>query len=89
MSEALASNPAAPGGREAVIVGGARTAIGRLLGSLAGFSGAELGGIAIKAALERAGLFTANPDHVIMGQVLQADAEQNPARQSAVAAGFP
>jgi hypothetical protein len=56
MSEALSSSVGTPAGREPVIVGGARTAIGRLLGSLAGFSGAELGGIAIKAALERSGV---------------------------------
>ena len=43
----------------------------------------------VKAALERAALFTANPDDVIIGQVLQADAGQNPARQAAVAAGSP
>ena len=89
MSEALGSNPAAPGGREAVIVGGARTAIGRLLGSLAGFSGAELGGIAIKAALERAGISGDQVGYVIMGQVLQAGAGQIPARQAAVTAGIP
>ena len=89
MSEAPASNPAAPAGREAVIVGGARTAIGRLLGSLAGFSGAELGGIAIKAALERAGITGDQVGYVIMGQVLQAGAGQIPARQAAVTAGIP
>ena len=59
------------------------------LSSPAGLHRAELGGIAIKAALERAALFTANPDDVIMGQVLQAEAGQNPARQAAVAAGSP
>jgi acetyl-CoA C-acetyltransferase len=89
MGEALASNPAAPAGREAVIVGGARTAIGRLLGSLAGFSGTELGGIAIKAALERAGITGDQVGYVIMGQVLQAGAGQIPARQAAVTAGIP
>jgi acetyl-CoA C-acetyltransferase len=89
MSEALASNPATPAGREAVIVGGARTAIGRLLGSLAGFSGAELGGIAIKAALERAGITGDQVGYVIMGQVLQAGAGQIPARQAAVTGGIP
>ena len=89
MSEALGSNPAAPGGREAVIVGGARTAIGRLLGSLAGFSGPELGGIAIKAALKRAGISGDQVGYVIMGQVLQAGAGQIPARQAAVTAGIP
>jgi len=75
--------------REAVIVGGARTAIGRLLGSLSGFSGTELGGIAIKAALDRAGIAGDQVDYVIMGQVLQAGAGQIPSRQAAVAAGIP
>ncbi len=74
---------------EAVIVGGARTAIGRLLGSLSDFSGAELGGIAIKAALDRAGIAGDQVDYVIMGQVLQAGAGQITARQAAVAAGIP
>jgi acetyl-CoA C-acetyltransferase len=74
---------------EAVIVGGARTAIGRLLGSLSGFSGAGLGGIAIKAALDRAGVSGDKVDYVIMGQVLQAGAGQITSRQAAVAAGIP
>ncbi|HEY2518948.1 MAG TPA: acetyl-CoA C-acetyltransferase [Streptosporangiaceae bacterium] len=89
MSEALSSSAGTPTGREPVIVGGARTAIGRLLGSLAGFSGADLGGIAIKAALERSGVGGDQVDYVIMGQVLQAGAGQIPARQAAVAAGVP
>ncbi len=72
-----------------MIVGGARTAIGRLLGSLGDFSGAELGGIAIKAALDRAGISGGRVDYVIMGQVLQAGAGQIPSRQAAVAAGIP
>jgi acetyl-CoA C-acetyltransferase len=74
---------------EAVIVGGARTAIGRLLGSLSDFSGADLGAIAIKAALDRAGVAGDRVDYVIMGQVLQAGAGQITARQAAVAAGIP
>jgi acetyl-CoA C-acetyltransferase len=74
---------------KAVIVGGARTPIGRLLGSLSDFSGAELGGIVIKAALERAGLTGDQVDYVIMGQVLYAGEGQIPARQAAVAAGIP
>ena len=74
---------------EAVITGGARTAIGRLLGSLKDFTAADLGGIVIKAALERSGLTGADPEYVIMGQVLQAGAGQIPARQAAVAAGIP
>jgi acetyl-CoA C-acetyltransferase len=75
--------------RTAVIVGGARTPIGRLLGSLSGFSGAQLGGLAIKAALERAGVPGDRVEYVIMGQVLQAGEGQIPARQAAVAAGIP
>ncbi len=75
--------------REAVITGGARTPIGRLLGSLSGFTGAQLGGLAIKAALERAGVPGDRVDYVIMGQVLQAGEGQIPARQAAVAAGIP
>ncbi|HEX3921920.1 MAG TPA: acetyl-CoA C-acetyltransferase [Streptosporangiaceae bacterium] len=72
-----------------VIVGGARTAVGRLLGSLSQFSAADLGGIVIKAALERAGLPGDRVDYVIMGQVLQAGAGQIPSRQASVAAGIP
>ena len=75
--------------REAVIVGGARTPVGRLLGGLSGLSGAELGGIAIKAALERAGMPGDQVDYVIMGQVLQAGEGQIPPRQAAVRAGIP
>ena len=75
--------------REAVIVGGARTAIGRLLGALSGFSAADLGGFAIKAALQRAGIAGDQVGYVIMGQVLQAGAGQIPSRQAAVAAGIP
>ncbi|MGH3276355.1 MAG: acetyl-CoA C-acyltransferase, partial [Streptosporangiaceae bacterium] len=66
-----------------------RTPIGRLLGSLAGFSGAELGGLALAAALERAGLAGDQVGYVIMGQVLQAGAGQIPSRQAAVAGGIP
>ena len=72
-----------------VIVAGARTPMGRLLGSLKDFSGADLGGVAIRAALERAGVAPDQVDYVIMGQVLQAGAGQLPARQAAVAAGIP
>ncbi len=74
---------------EAVIVGGARTPIGRLLGGLSDFSAVELGGIAIQAALERSGVAADQIDYVIMGQVLQAGAGQIPARQAAVRAGIP
>ncbi|HEU5470063.1 MAG TPA: acetyl-CoA C-acetyltransferase [Actinophytocola sp.] len=72
-----------------VILAGARTPIGRLLGSLKDFSGAQLGGIAIKAALERAGVRPEQVQYTIMGQVLTAGAGQIPARQAAVAAGIP
>ncbi|GAA4193937.1 acetyl-CoA C-acetyltransferase [Streptosporangium oxazolinicum] len=72
-----------------VIVAGARTPIGRLLGSLSGLSAAELGGIAIKAALERSGVAPDAVQYVIMGQVLQAGAGQIPSRQAAVKAGIP
>jgi acetyl-CoA C-acetyltransferase len=72
-----------------VIVAGARTPMGRLLGSLKGFSGAQLGGVAIKAALERAGVAPERVEYVIMGQVLTAGAGQIPARQAAVAGGIP
>ncbi|WP_030295239.1 acetyl-CoA C-acetyltransferase [Streptomyces katrae] len=72
-----------------VIVAGARTPMGRLLGSLKSFSGADLGGFAIKSALERAGIAGDQVQYVIMGQVLQAGAGQIPARQAAVKAGIP
>ncbi|WP_034270427.1 acetyl-CoA C-acetyltransferase [Haloechinothrix halophila] len=72
-----------------VIVGAARTPIGRLLGSLKDFSGAQLGGVAIKAALERAGVSPDAVQYTIMGQVLTAGAGQIPARQAAVNAGIP
>jgi acetyl-CoA C-acetyltransferase len=72
-----------------VIVAGARTPIGRLLGALGSFSGADLGGIAIKAALDRAGITGEQVEYVIMGQVLTAGAGQIPARQAAVKAGIP
>src|SRR3954468_3926904 len=71
-----------------VIVAGARTPMGRLLGSLKGFSGSDLGGVAIRGALEKAGVSPDQVDYVIMGQVLQAGAGQIPARQAAVQAGI-
>jgi acetyl-CoA C-acetyltransferase len=75
--------------RTSVIVAGARTPIGRLLGGLAGFSGAQLGGIAIEGALAKAGVAGSDVDYVIMGQVLTAGTGQLPARQAAVAGGIP
>nr|WP_223731106.1 acetyl-CoA C-acetyltransferase [Streptomyces purpurogeneiscleroticus] len=77
------------GSTTSVIVAGARTPMGRLLGSLKSFSGADLGGFAIKAALDRAGIGGDQVQYVIMGQVLQAGAGQIPARQAAVKAGIP
>src|SRR5438105_4048685 len=74
---------------QSVIVAGARTPMGRLLGSLKDFSGAQLGGVAIKAALERAGVAPEQVQYVIMGQVLTAGTGQIPARQAAVAGGIP
>jgi acetyl-CoA C-acetyltransferase len=83
---------AAPGSDERsgpVVVAGARTPMGRLLGSLKDFSGSDLGGFAIKGALDRAGVAPDQVDYVIMGQVLQAGAGQITARQAAVRAGIP
>jgi acetyl-CoA C-acetyltransferase len=72
-----------------VIVSGARTPIGKLLGSLADFQAVDLGGVAIEAALSRAGITGEQVDYVIMGQVLQAGAGQITARQAAVKGGIP
>jgi acetyl-CoA C-acetyltransferase len=74
--------------RQPVIVGAARTPVGRLLGSLASKSASELGGLAIAAALDRAGVGPDQVQYVIMGHVLQAGAGQISARQAAVAAGI-
>jgi acetyl-CoA C-acetyltransferase len=71
------------------LVAGARTPIGKMSGALAGFSAAELGGIAIRAALERAGVAPDAVGYVFMGQVLMANQGQIPARQAAVNAGIP
>ncbi len=72
-----------------VILQGARTPIGKMSGSLAGFKGSDLGGIAIAGALDRAGVSPEDVDYVFMGQVLLAGVGQIPARQAAVAAGIP
>src|SRR5580704_13621791 len=74
--------------RQPVIVGGARTPIGRLLGSLASKSASDLGGVAIAGALDRAGISADQVEYVIMGQVLQSGAGQITARQAAVADGI-
>ena len=75
--------------RTSVIVAGARTPMGRLLGSLKGFSAPELGGFAIRAALEKAGVAADAVQYVILGHVLQAGCGQNPARSAAFAGGIP
>jgi acetyl-CoA C-acetyltransferase len=72
-----------------VILAGARTPIGKLSGALAGFNAMDLGGFAIAAALERAGIAAADVDYVFMGQVLQAGQGQITARQAAVNGGIP
>ncbi len=72
-----------------VIVAGARTPMGRMSGSLKGFSGSDLGGFAIKGALDKAGVKPEEVDYVIMGQVLTAGEGQLPARQAAVKGGLP
>lgn len=71
------------------IVAGARTPIGKMSGALSSFSAADLGGFAISAALERAGVAPEEVQHVIMGQVLMAGQGQVPSRQAAVKAGIP
>jgi len=71
------------------IVAGARTPIGKMSGALASFSAAELGGFAIAAALQRAGVSPDEVEHVLMGQVLMAGQGQVPSRQAAVNAGIP
>ncbi|MBF4161942.1 acetyl-CoA C-acetyltransferase [Nocardioides acrostichi] len=72
-----------------VIVAGARTPIGRLMGGLSGLSAAELGGVAIQGALEKAGVAADAVDYLIMGQVILAGAGQNPARTAGLKAGLP
>src|SRR5215467_1443666 len=72
-----------------VIVAGARTPIGKFGGVLGDLSAVELGGIAIRAALERAGVPPVDVDYVVMGHVLQAGAGQITARQAAILAGVP
>jgi len=81
--------PTSPNGR-VYLISAARTPIGKFGGALAGVPATELGGVAIRAAVERAGLdpATAEIDDVLMGQVLQAGAGQAPARQAALAAGL-
>jgi acetyl-CoA C-acetyltransferase len=72
-----------------VLVAGARTPIGKMLGSLAGLTAPELGGAAVRAALERAGITGDQVDTVLLGNVVQAGVGPNPARLAAVAGGIP
>jgi acetyl-CoA C-acetyltransferase len=76
-------------GREVVIVGAARTPIGSFLGTLSAVPAPRLGAVAIKAALQQAGVDPAQVDEVVMGNVLQAGVGQAPARQAALYAGLP
>jgi acetyl-CoA C-acetyltransferase len=75
--------------REAVIVSAVRTPIGRFQGTLVPFSASDLGGVAVRAAVERAGVDPATIDEVLMGNVVQAGQGQAPARQAAIKAGLP
>lgn len=77
-----------PHADDVVILAGARTPQGKLLGALSSLSAVELGAHAVRHAVERAGVKPSDVDHVIMGQVLQAGAGQNPARQTALKAGL-
>ena len=72
-----------------VILGSARTPVGKMGGGLASLHATDLGGIAIGAALERAGVEPEQVDHVVMGQVLQAGQGQIPSRQAQIKAGIP
>lgn len=74
---------------EVVIIGAARTAIGRFGGTISGIPAVELGGVAIRAAVQRAGIDPATVDEVLVGQVIQAGCGQAPARQAAFKAGLP
>ncbi len=75
--------------KDVVIVSGARTATGRFLGSLASMRAPDLGAVAIKAAVERAGIKPSDVEEVLMGNVVGAGVGQNPARQAAIKAGIP
>jgi acetyl-CoA C-acetyltransferase len=75
--------------RDVVIAGAARTAIGRFLGGLSGFTGPQLGAFAIKEAVKRAGIQPSQVEEVLMGEVVQAGTGQAPARQAMLAAGLP
>ena len=73
---------------EAVIISAARTPVGKFLGSLKGFTAPELGAIAVRESVKRAGIKPEEVDEVIMGCVIQAGLGQNPARQAALRGGL-
>jgi acetyl-CoA C-acetyltransferase len=75
--------------RKTVILGAARTPVGKMGGGLSTLDATELGGVAIEAALERAGVEPEQVDHVVMGQVLQAGQGQIPSRQAQIKGGIP
>src|SRR5918996_4597561 len=75
--------------KEAVIASAVRTPVGKFLGALKGFKATELGAIAVREAVKRAGVKPEDVDEVIMGCVIQAGLGQNPARQAALNAGIP
>lgn len=85
---AQATNISRKSSYDVVILAGARTPQGRLNGQMASFTAVQLGSKAIAAAIKRSGIEAKDVDFVIMGQVLQAGAGQNPARQSAIEAGI-
>jgi acetyl-CoA C-acetyltransferase len=87
--QTLPQAPDPSGERTSVLVAGARTPMGRLLGGLKDFPATQLGAVAIRGALDKAGVDPAAVEYVIMGQVLTAGAGQIPARQAATAAGIP
>jgi acetyl-CoA C-acetyltransferase len=74
---------------EPVIISAARTPVGKFLGSLKGFSATDLGAIAVRESVKRAGVKPEDVDEVIMGCVIQAGLGQNPARQAALHGGLP
>ena len=75
--------------KDAVIIGAARTPVGKFLGSLKSFTAPQLGAIVVRESIKRAGLTPADVDEVIMGCVIQAGLGQNPARQAAIGGGLP
>ena len=83
------SNLPAPSPNDVVILAGARTPQGKLLGQLAPLTSVELGAHAVKHAVQRSGVAPEEVQHVVLGQVILAGAGQNPARQVAIKAGLP